>query len=298
VMVLFGDPVGPPTAFPALLRSVRRIARQRGLKLAVLGASPALAELYRELGMRTLYLGDEAVVELDTFTLQGRPIRKVRQSVARLERAGYRAELRSLDTITPVEMGEIEHVMEVGRIGDAERGYAMGMDGIRGALEQDAVFFLARDGKDRIRAMLHFVPCYGRPAVSLSMMRPERDTPNGLMDFLVAAAIEGLRARGVKEMSLNFAALTKYLRNPEGSGEHVLGWIAKRLDAHLQIESLYRANAKFLPRWDPRYLVHEARLDFPRAVIATMWIEGQLPKPELPHWNTRQGQRTIKLANR
>ncbi len=168
------------------------------------------------------------VVELDTFTLEGRPIRYVRQSVARLQRAGYSAELRSLDEIAPAEMREIEHVMEV----------------------------------------------------------------------VIVAAIEGLRARGVEEMSLNFAALTKYLRNPQGLEEHLLGWIAGRLDRHLQIESLYRANAKFLPRWDPRYLIYERRLDFPQAVIAAMWIEEQLPRPELPHWHTHPGQRTIKLVNR
>ena len=46
-----------------------------------------------------------------------------------------------------------------------------------------------------------------------------------------------------------------------------------------QIERLYRFNAKFFPRWEPRYVVYERRLGFPRVGLAALWAEGQLPKP-------------------
>ena len=39
----------------------------------------------------TVEIGDEAVVHPSTFSLEGRPIRKVRQSVHRLQAAGYSA---------------------------------------------------------------------------------------------------------------------------------------------------------------------------------------------------------------
>ena len=50
-------------------------------------------------------------------------------------------------------------------------------------------------------------------------------------------------------------------------------------DRFFQIERLYRFNAKFFPRWEPRYLVYEPRLGLPRAGLAALWAEGQLPKP-------------------
>jgi lysyl-tRNA synthetase, class II len=282
------------------LIGLRRFARCRGLRLAAVGASTELLPIYEGLGMRQLYVGDEAVVELQKFSLEGRPIRKVRQSVHRLRKAGFSAELLTLDEIDPEAMTQMERVMEIGRVGRSERGFAMAMDGIRGELEDETLFILARDGDGAVRGMLHFVPCYGRAAVSLSLMRRDPETPNGLMEFLVVEAIERLRERGVEELSLNFATVYKYIRDPEGWIERVLGKAASVLNPYFQIESLYRFNVKFFPRWEPRYLIYEGRLGIPRAALASIWAEGQLPKPSLTRARlyARVGQRTLKTANR
>jgi lysyl-tRNA synthetase class 2 len=281
-LLLSGDPVGPAAAFPDLLLQVRSFARSRGLKLAAVGASENLVKIYDELGLQALYIGDEAIVELDKFSLEGRPIRKVRQSVSRLTKAGFTADLHTLATLDRASLPEIERVIELGRQGRPERGFSMAMDSIRGDCEQDTVFVLARDELGSIRGVLHFVPCYGRPAVSLSMMRRDPGTPNGLTEFLVVRAIELLRERGIEEMSLNFATGARFMHAPRGRIEAGLGRLCHRLDRFFQIESLYRFNVKFFPRWDTRYLVYEGAFGLPRAALASMWAEGQIPKPRLP----------------
>ncbi len=281
-MLLSGDPVGPSQGFADLLLEVRGFARSRGLKLAAVGASEQLVKIYDELGLQALYIGDEAIVELKKFSLEGRPIRKVRQSVTRLKKAGFTAELDTLATLDRSTLPEIERVIELGRLGRPERGFSMAMDSIRGDCEQDTLFVLARDRAGAIRGVLHFVPCYGRPAVSLSMMRRDPSTPNGLTEFLVAQAIELLRARGIEEMSLNFATGARFMHAPTSRIEAGLGRLCHRLDRFFQIESLYRFNVKFFPRWDTRYLVYEGAFGLPRAALASMWAEGQIPKPRLP----------------
>src|SRR5439155_383416 len=85
-----GDPVGEEDEFPELLANFRRMAHAHGWRIAVLGASAERLPLYRALGLRTVKLGDEAVVHPATFSLEGRKIRKVRQSVHRLGKAGYK----------------------------------------------------------------------------------------------------------------------------------------------------------------------------------------------------------------
>ena len=72
----------------------------------------------------------------------------------------------------------------------------MGMDAIRGANDCDTLFLVARDADARVRAFLHFVPCYGRAAVSLSLMRRDPDTPNGLMEFLIVHGIQAPEGTG------------------------------------------------------------------------------------------------------
>ena len=281
VMLLSGDPVGPPDAFPGLLAQARGFAEARGLKLGALGASESLRRLYEQLGLRTIYLGDEAIVELDRFSLEGRPIRKVRQSVTRLGKAGYEAVLCELGALDPGVLEQVENVVERGRQGAPERGFSMAMESLQGQHDHETLLVIARDGEGAIRGVLHFVPCYGRPAVSLSFMRRDPETPNGLTEFLVVRAIELLRERGVEELSLNFAAFAKWMHSPSKRHERVLGKLIALGNPYFQIESLYRFNAKFFPRWESRFLVYEGAFGLPRAGIAALWAEGQLPKPAL-----------------
>ncbi len=286
VLLLSGDPVGPPDAIPGLLGQVRQFAEDRGLKLGALGASESLCPLYEGLGLHTMYVGDEAVVDVSRFSLEGRPIRKVRQSVTRLTKAGYAAELHELRALDPGTMERVEEVVEIGRQGAPERGFSMAMDSLQGEHDHDTLVVLARDETGAIRGVLHFVPCYGRPAVSLSFMRRDPSTPNGLTEFLVVKAIELLRDRGVEELSLNFAAFAKWMHSPEKLLERWLGKLIALGNPFFQIESLYRFNAKFFPRWEPRFLVYEGTFGMPRAGIAALWAEGQLPKPRIGRAST------------
>ena len=102
VLVVSGDPVGPPDAIPELVRDLFAFARDHGLRVAAVGASAAMADIYREAGMRAIYIGDEAIVDTKRFSLDGRPIRKVRQSVARIERAGYQLRVARLGDMSGV----------------------------------------------------------------------------------------------------------------------------------------------------------------------------------------------------
>jgi lysyl-tRNA synthetase class 2 len=281
VLLLSGDPIGPPDALPALLAELRAWAAARGLRLGAVGASESMCALYEELGLRSIYLGDEAIVELRRFSLEGRPIRKVRQSVTRLGKAGYAAELCPVGELDGDTRRAVERVLVSGRQGAPERGFSMAMDSISGAHQAETLLVLARDDTGAVRGVLHFVPVYGRPAVSLSFMRRDPGTPNGLTEFLVVRAIELLRARGLEEMSLNFATFARWMHSPEKWWERLLGRLVALANPFFQIESLYRFNAKFFPRWEPRYLVYEGTLGLPRAGLAAMWAEGQLPKPRL-----------------
>jgi lysyl-tRNA synthetase, class II len=278
VLLIAGDPVGEHSAFPGLLRDTCAFAETRGLQVAAIGTSRWLLPVYRRAGLRPLYLGDEAIVDTRSFSLEGRRIRKVRQSVSRAKAAGYSAELLDHERLDPATLEELESISARWRCGAVERGFSMAMDSLRGPHHAGSVVVAARDADGRIRAFIHLVPTYGRPAMSLSFMRRDRDTPNGLMEFVVVHAIELLRERGVEEVSLNFAAFARWIADPGGPVERVLGCVVSLANPFFQIESLHRFNAKFGPRWEPRYLLYERRRSLPRVAVAALRIEGQLPK--------------------
>jgi lysyl-tRNA synthetase class 2 len=281
VLLVSGDPIGPSSSLPALLRALSDFAERRALTIAALGVSERLRPLFAQLGLRSLYLGDEAIVETERFSLEGRAIRKVRQSVSRLDKAGFDATLHRVSRLDEASLAELERVAGAWRDGAPERGFSMALDTLRADDACGSIVLIARDGDGVIRGFLQFVPAYGRAAMSLSAMRRERETPNGLTEFMIVRAIELMRDRGVRELSLNFAAFARVIHSPSCLPERALRKGLLLADRFFQIESLYRFNAKFQPRWEPRYFMYDGVRRLPRAALAAMWAEGQLPRPSV-----------------
>jgi lysyl-tRNA synthetase class 2 len=291
VLLVSGDPVGDEGAITELVATALSFAGRHGLAFGVVGASAPLLDLYRRTGLKAIYIGDEAVLELGSFSLEGRAIRKVRQSVSRLEKAGYKTVLSPYSALTESELTELEQISLAWLKGEDERGFSMAMDSLRGESQAESLLVVARDREGKARGFLHFVPAYGRQAYSLSFMRSDPDTPNGLMEYLVSAAAQSLREQGVEELSLNFAAFARFFRAPEGPGERLLARLFRLGERLFQIERLFHFNAKFFPRWDPRYLIFESVLSLPRLSLAVMWAEGQLPRPPIGLSRARPAER-------
>ncbi len=286
-MLVSGDPVGPADALPGLVTEACALADRFGLKLGVVGASSRTLPLFAEAGLSALYVGDEAIVATGDFSLEGRTIRKVRQSVGRLEKAGFAIELVESGLLGEDARAELERLADDWRQGEPERGFSMALDSLRGDHHAETLLVVARDSGGAARGFIQFVPTYGRSAVSLSMMRRDRAAPNGLTEYMIVRAIELLRGRGVEEASLNFAAFARWMHDPQSRAERALGRLVGLANPYFQIESLYRFNAKFGPQWEPRFLLYERLRDLPRTALATLWAEGQLAKPPAPRLRLR-----------
>ena len=110
-------------------------ALRRGARpgLGALGASAGLLGVYRDAGLRALYLGDEAIVETPRSALEGRAIRKVRQSVTGSQTAGlHRRRSSARRRWTPRRSPSSSASRARWRDGAPERGFSMAMDGSRG----------------------------------------------------------------------------------------------------------------------------------------------------------------------
>jgi lysyl-tRNA synthetase class 2 len=214
--------------------------------------------------------------------LSGGAMKSLRKAVNRVARHGFTAELRTVGDLDAATVVELDGLSARWRDGAAERGFSMAHDTLVDDLLSDASVVVARDADGRVRAFLHFVPVFGRSAVSLAFMRRDRDSPNGVSDFLVVEAARLLGENGIEELSLNFAAFGRCLREPANPLERAIAGVLRVADRWFQLERLMRFNAKFKPRWRPRYLLFAGVSALPRVALGALWAEGQLARPRLP----------------
>jgi lysyl-tRNA synthetase class 2 len=279
VAIVSGDPIGPPQRFSELVASFLRFAHARGWRVAILGASEGALDTYRAHGLHALYHGDEAVVDTAAFSLEGRPIRKVRQSVHRLDRAGYTAKVVRPSEIDAAFRGRLEELARSWRGSQPERGFVMALDTLFRLDDEHAVFVVGHAPDGSIAGFLHFALCRRGSALSLSSMPRLRTTPNGFNEWLVCVAIEWARSEGIERVSLNFAPFAALLA-PEAELS-TLQRLERRallqLKGHFQLDNLLLFNRKFFPHWQRRFVVYEKRLDLPRVGIAALAAEAYLP---------------------
>jgi lysyl-tRNA synthetase class 2 len=288
-----GDPVGDDAEIDELLEELRSLARTQGWRIAVVGVSDEQLDRYRALGLKPVPIGDEAVLRPQEFSLEGRAIRKVRQSVSRLRKAGYVFRIVPADKVEPALGAELEGVSSAWRRGERERGFSMAIDDLH---VPGTMLALAEDSAGRVGGFLHLAPTPAGGGWSLSAMRRRPDAPNGLTEFLVVETLAWARDTGASELSLNFCALTDFLA-PERVTTAVRRLVRRGLllaDNVFQLERLYSFNRKFFPEWRRRYICVERLTDLPAVGLAYLHAESLLVPPGL--WARRREARRRAAA--
>ena len=286
VMLASGDPIGDPEAWPGAIRRFLEEADRHAWVPAVMGCSEAGGEVWcRESGMDALELGDEAVVEVCDFSLQGRQMRNVRQMVSRVERAGYSTEVRRVGDISEQERARMRTQTQSWRGTETERGFSMALGRFGDPADADCVAVMAFKD-DTLRALLHFVP-WGSDGLSLDLMVRDRTADAGLNEMLITSALKAAPEMGVARVSLNFAVFRSAMERGGklGAGPVLRLWrsFLVFVSRWFQIESLYRFNAKFSPDWEPRFVCYPTVRDVPRIAIAALEAEAFIvwPRPHL-----------------
>ncbi|MGR6923718.1 phosphatidylglycerol lysyltransferase domain-containing protein [[Actinomadura] parvosata] len=302
VMLASGDPLGDREAWPAVIRAFIAEARRHAWVPAVIGCGETAGEVWtRETGMSALELGDEAVVEVAGFTLEGRAMRNVRQMVNRVERAGHTCRVRRVADLGDDERVRLQQAADAWRGTQTERGYSMALGRFCDPEDPACLVVTAhRDG--RLAALQHYVP-WGPHGISLDLMRRDRAADPGLNELLIVKTLQAAPSLGITQVSLNFAMFRAALARGErlGAGPVLRAWrgVLLFLSHWFQIESLYRFNAKFRPIWEPRFVVYPNARDLPRIGVSALQAEAFLtltrplrPRPALrtpllTRWRTR-----------
>lgn len=275
VCLVSPDPVGPHNERDAVWRSFAQFATDQGWNLAVLGATPEWLPVYEAAGLKSLYVGDEGLVDVRTFTLDGGSMKGLRQAVGRIAKKGYTIAFHDPTTVSPDLASELTSLLAESRKGAVERGFSMTLSRLFDANDTGLLLAVATDPNGRAAAFCQYVPA-GSTGFSLDLMRRSvGDHPNGLTDFVLVRTIEHLRTEGFESLSLNFATMRAVLAGEAGDRmtARVEQWALSRLSGTMQIESLWKYNAKFNPTWAPRYLAYDALENLAATALAVVKAE-------------------------
>jgi len=292
VAVVSGDPIGDRRSWSAAITAFLAQTRLQGWRPAVLAAGPQARTLWRARGMHPIEIGDEVIVEVDTFSLAGRPMRNVRQAVGRTVRAGITTRFIRESELDPALAHQLRRIHEtwLDHGPGKEHGFAMNLDAMAQGRHEDALVAIAFAAEGYAVGFQRYLPAAtnGRePVLSLDVMPRDPIAPNGVNERLIVDTVEYAKGHGFRAVSLNFAAFRTTLartpagRNGEGGGNE--WWLRPTqrtihlLDPLIQVESLYLFNAKFQPGWLPRTVLVRSWLDLPWFALAAFGMEFALP---------------------
>ena len=284
VCLISPDPIGPRNEREQVWGAFRRFADDHGWVTSVMGAGEDWLPVYRDSGMHNIYLGDEAVVQVQSFSLSGGTMKGLRQAHNRIQKYGYTVTFHDPSRLDAELSAELAALMSLSRQGEHERGFSMMLGRVFDPRDTGLLLTVVRGPDGEAAAMCQFVPAPGINGYSLDLMRRDpADHPNGLLDFALVSTIEHLKADGHQGLSLNFATLRSTLAGDKGDGtvQRAERWFLKKLSSFARIESLWRFNAKYDPEWLPRYVVFDTAEHLVPVVMAIMRAESLWEIPVL-----------------
>ncbi len=286
-----GDPVGVKDQFSDCLDRFVTYAGEQQLRPVVMLARHDRLPLYQRLGFKTFYLGDEAILDVDSFTLDSPRLRNARQAVKRSMNFGVTADVVHEADIPSSQIAPLREITVRARHGKREEGFSAALEEPFAVAQPDCLVAMCRDRSGALVAFQRYSLCNGGTKLSADAMRRVRTAPNGTNERMIFEVLQWARGNGIVEVSLNFVAFRRQLERLDvATGNGAVARAVRRFNP-AGATTLYTFTNKFRPRWVPRYLAYRSLADIPGYAIATLSAEGRLAP-----WVARLGTRRADPA--
>lgn len=268
IAVVLGDPIGPPDDFPAIVERFRTFCGDNDWDPVFYQTLQEFVDEYRRLGFKVLKIGEEGIIDLAAFTLQGGRMKSVRQAVNRARRAGYTAAVLTPphDTATMAALRAVSDAWLKTQRG-GEKRFSLGWFEPSFIRRHAVAVVYDRDG--RIVAFANVIPTYRLREGSFDLMRRLPGLEPGVMELLFVQLAEYFRSQGFAGLNLGLAPLSGVGQEPATAMyEKVLRLLYENFNMWYNFKGLRRFKEKFNPRWEPRFLVIPSWGILPRAAVA------------------------------
>ena len=276
-----GDPIGAKESIPLVIDEFLEMCRERAWGFSFLAVRESDRNLYVDRGMHTVYLGDEAVIDVRGFSLAGKKWKSVRQSSGRVERTYTFVWMPETDASKEL-LQELNDISKLWRGKAPERGFTMTLNQDVEGTNPDFRLCIALDEEGKPGGFLRVVPIYGeRTGYTLDIMRRDPNTPNGMTEFLLTRTIMKLDELGFERFSMNFAAWGRLFEDDVDYSftQRIVKLVLNLMSPFYQIKSLKEFNQRFYPEWVPRCIAYEGFRSLPRVALLYSAAEGFLTLP-------------------
>jgi phosphatidylglycerol lysyltransferase len=267
IAIALGDPVGPEQEIGPTVCKFLEMCRGNGWAVVFYQTLPDFVPLYRRFRLKKLKIGDNAMVDLSDFSLQGKSRRELRSKVRQLEAMG----IHICEFQPPVPDDIISQLKAVSdqwlRIpGRRERSFTLGQfdpDYLR-----SKPLLVVMDSAGTVLAFINLISV-DSTEITGDLMRRRTDAPNGIMDYLFLKLFLYAKGKGYARVSLGMAPMTGFQEREEATAEErAIHGLFQKLDFVFSFRGLHHYKAKFATSWEPRYLVYTNVLELPRTAFA------------------------------
>ncbi len=265
-LISMGDPVGPPEVARALIWRFREEADRMGLRPVFYQVGDQHWQTYLDLGLSLVKLGEEAIVPLTGFTLEGRERAELRQAWNRGKRSGLGFRVVAPDEIAPL-LPRLEHVSRQwldDKAGE-EKGFSLG------SFDPEYLCRFPMAVVETEGEIVAFANLWGAPSggeLSVDLMRHSNDAPKGAMDFLFIELFLWGSSQGYSRFSLGMAPLSGLAQHRlAGRWNRFANLVARHGERFYGFSGLRRFKSKFSPNWRPRYLAAPGGMHLPAALL-------------------------------
>ena len=262
------DPVGPETYLEETARGFLEFCRANDWGVAFHQTLPDFLPIYHKLGLKHLKIGDEATVDLTSFSLDGRRRKRLRSNVKKFESNGFHI-VEYQPPIPDEILREARRVSDdwLSLPGRRERRFSLGM--FEEAYVRTTPLYTLVDGRGGMVAFVNRIKSYRPDEATIDLMRHLAEAPNGTMDYLFTKLFLACKEEGFRRFSLGMAPLDGFRESEQPAPEErAVHYLMRHLNFIFNYSGLRHYKAKFADTWEPRYFIYENILALPRVALA------------------------------
>lgn len=219
--------------------------------------------IYHSLGKKHLFLGQEGVVDLATFTLEGGSKKSLRNALKKVGEKGLNAKVHS----APIKDGIMQKLKSVSDewlqdTGRNEMVFSQGMFNWDELKQQTII--TAENMEEKIVAFLNIIPDYVPGEGTYDLIRKTSDAPNGIMDFILVELFNYLKSQNYTAVNLGLAPMSG-MDDPHTFSERSMKFAYEKIKSFSHYKGLRDFKEKFSPRWENEFLVYSHDYDLLQA---------------------------------